>query len=234
MMTKEELLQRLNEIKAGGWIRTHRVHDTGIGKTLEDLLGIEENNIAMPDVGEIELKAKRAESGSMLTLATKSPLPRGVNKLLWETYGYLGEGGIRNLHCTVSGGSVNPQGFGLELSEDKLVLLNANGISAHWPISIFDDVLKNKSDKLLLVFAETRGARLTENEHFHFVEAHLLSGLTMERFRSAINAGVLKVDIRIGAFRSGTKRGQYHDHGTGFRIMKRDFLSLYESQEQLM
>lgn len=38
----------------------------------------------------------------------------------------------------------------------------------------------------------------------------------------AIKAGDLKVDIRIGAYQSGIKKGNTHDHGTGFRInMKR-------------
>ncbi len=39
------LKERLEEIKARGFIKTHRAHDTGIGKTLEDLLHIKENNI---------------------------------------------------------------------------------------------------------------------------------------------------------------------------------------------
>ncbi len=34
-----ELVDRLHEI-SNQWIPSNRVHDTGIGKTLEDLLGI--------------------------------------------------------------------------------------------------------------------------------------------------------------------------------------------------
>lgn len=40
-----------------GFVKTHRAHDTGIGKTLEDILGIKENNLRLPDVGDVELKA---------------------------------------------------------------------------------------------------------------------------------------------------------------------------------
>ncbi len=86
--TRNQLIEKLREIKSAGFIKTHRAHDTGIGKTLEDLLGIQENNIRLPDFGDLELKAKRLESTSMLTLATKSPLPRGVNKVLFERYKY--------------------------------------------------------------------------------------------------------------------------------------------------
>ncbi|MBU1246684.1 hypothetical protein KJ973_00255 [Patescibacteria group bacterium] len=76
-----------------GFVKTHRAHDTGIGKTLEDLLGIKENNLRLPDVGDVELKAKRIDSGSMLTVATKSPEPKGINKVLFEKYKYLDKEG---------------------------------------------------------------------------------------------------------------------------------------------
>lgn len=81
--TLEELKEKLNKIKAAGFIKTHRANDTGIGKTLEDLLGIKENNLQTPDVVDIELKAKRIDSDSMLTIGTKSPNPRGINKVLF-------------------------------------------------------------------------------------------------------------------------------------------------------
>ena len=86
--TIEEFIEEFQKIKAMGWIRTHRSGNTGIGKTLEDLLGIEENNYQEPDFGEYELKASRSNSNSMLTLFTKSPLPKGANTRLRLMYGY--------------------------------------------------------------------------------------------------------------------------------------------------
>lgn len=44
-MTLPELKRKLKAIKALGFVKTHRKGDTGIGKTLEDLLGIKENNM---------------------------------------------------------------------------------------------------------------------------------------------------------------------------------------------
>lgn len=44
-MTLAELKKKLKNIKALGFVKTHRKGDTGIGKTLEDLLGIKENNM---------------------------------------------------------------------------------------------------------------------------------------------------------------------------------------------
>ena len=228
------LKKQLEKIKALGFVKTRRTHDTGIGKTLEDLLGIKENNLRLPDVGDVELKAKRIDSGSMLTVATKSPEPEGINKVLFEKYKYLDKEGKYNLHSTVCGSWKNPQSFKVVFEGEKLVLKNKSKIAVYWPISIFDDVLKAKSDKILLALAETKGERKTKNEKFHFTEAYLLSNLNINKFKSAVESDKLKIDIRIGVYRSGKNKGKYHDHGTGFRINKRDFLHLFDNFTQII
>jgi len=233
-ITLRKLKEQLKKIKAMGFVKTHRAHDTGIGKTLEDLLGIKENNLRLPDVGDVELKAKRMDSGSMLTVATKSPEPKGINKVLFEKYKYLDKEGKYNLHSTVCGSQKNPQSFKVVFEGEKLVLKNKSKIAVYWTISIFDDVLKAKSDKILLAFAETKGERKTKNEKFHFTEAYLLSNLNINKFKSAIENDKLKIDIRIGVYRSGKNKGKYHDHGTGFRINKRDFLHLFDNFTQII
>lgn len=233
-MNLDQLIKKLSEIKSEGFIKTHRAHDTGIGKTLEDLIGIQENNLRLPDVGEIELKSKRINSQSMLTIATKAPQPRGINRILFERYKYKDIEGCYCLHSTVYGSRYNPQGFRIVFRNDKLELQNRENIEAYWPITIFEDVLKSKSDKIVLVFAETEGEKGREDEKFHFIEAHLLSNLNINKFKNAIEEDKLKIDIRIGFFKSGKREGKYHDHGTGFRINKRDILYLYDNFEQII
>jgi len=230
----EILKRKLLEIRENGAVYTHRTGDTGVGKTLEDLLGVQENNIRLPDIGEIELKAKRIESGSMLTIATKSPEPKGINKVLFERYKYLDEDGEYVLHSTVYGSRYNPQGFKITLKDDLIILENTNDIKAYWPISIFDDVLKSKSNKILLVFAATKGERNKNSEQFHYNEAYLLSNLNFNKFRNAINNDKLKIDIRIGVYKSGKRKGSYHDHGTAFRIGKGDFLALFDEYQKVI
>ena len=47
--TKDSLIARLKEIREIGWIENRRTNNVGgIGNTLEDLLGIEENNLPIP------------------------------------------------------------------------------------------------------------------------------------------------------------------------------------------
>lgn len=71
--TLNDFIEEFEKVKAMGWIKTHRAGPTGIGKTLEDLLGIPENNLDEPDFGDYELKSCRIDSGSMLTMFTRSP-----------------------------------------------------------------------------------------------------------------------------------------------------------------
>ncbi len=232
--TLKILRKQLEKIKDRGFIKTNRVHDNGVGKTLEDLLGIKENNFRLPDVGNIELKAKRIESGSMLTIATKSPEPRGVNKILFEKYKYKDKEGHYSLHSPVCGSRENNQSFRVVFEKDRLVLKNKYNIQAFWPASIFNEVLIAKSNNILLVLAETKGKRKTKSEKFHYVEAHLLSRLNMNKFKSAIENDKLKIDVRIGSYGTGKKKGKYHDHGTGFRINKRDFLHLFDNFKKII
>ena len=234
MESVQDIKKRLLEIKSQGYVQTHRAHDTGIGKTLEDLLGIKENNIALPDIGEIELKSKRLESGSMLTIATKAPKPRGTNRKLYNNYRRVDEDGDYCLHTTSYGSKCNNLSFRLILTGDKIILDNVKKVEAYWPLSVFDDVLKFKSNRILLVLAKTKGERAKANEQFHYTEAYLLTGLDMDRFKVAIATDRLKVDTRIGVYKSGKRVGKYHDHGTGFRINKKDYLYLFDTYEQLI
>ena len=65
--TLNDFIEEFEKVKAMGWIKTHRAGPTGIGKTLEDLLGIPENNLDEPDFGDYELKSARKNSNSMLS-----------------------------------------------------------------------------------------------------------------------------------------------------------------------
>ncbi len=152
----------------------------------------------------------------------------------YPEYKYLDKEGKYNLHSTVCGSRKNPQSFKVVFEGEKLVLKNKFKIESYWPISIFDDVLKAKSDKILLAFAKTKGERKTKNEKFHFTEAYLLSNLNINKFKSAVENDKLKIDIRIGVYRSGKNKGKYHDHGTGFRINKRNFLHLFDNFTQII
>ncbi len=226
MKTFDELLEGLKEIKKQGWIKTHRSGNTGIGKTLEDLLGIEENNFAGPDGKETELKAARKSATSMLTLFTKSPLPRGINTKLRFEYGYPDEKfpGKTVLRTTINSIDFNnirgKKGFKIVSRENKIEIQPfrkpikySDFTNPYWTKENFEKSINQKYAKsLLYVKAETKDSE--SEEKFHFNEAWLLQGFDFQKFSKQLEKGILKVDIRLGLYDDG----RLHDHGTGVRI----------------
>lgn len=69
-LTVEIFKTKFAQVRERGWIPTKGKGPTGVGQTLEYYLGMKENNIALPDLGTVELKAHRVGSSSMITLFT--------------------------------------------------------------------------------------------------------------------------------------------------------------------
>jgi len=93
--TKEKLIQKLKEIRQKGWIENARPGNVGgIGNTVEDILGIKENNLPIPNAAEWELKCQRIDSTSLTTLFHMEPSPRALNivpNILLPKYGWMHE-----------------------------------------------------------------------------------------------------------------------------------------------
>lgn len=234
MLSFKDFVSRLKEIKEMGWIQTHRAGNTGVGKTLEDLLEIKENNIAGPDHKEFELKSARKNAKSLLTLFTKSPLPKSANALLLQKFGYPSARGNnkKELHTTVSTIKFNrlkgKPGFKIKVFQNKISLISKSGEElGYWDKETLRRRFEEKYPGLIYVKAESR--EKGKNENFWFNEAYLLQGFNFSNFLKLVKEGVILVDIRIGQYSDG----QPHDHGTGFRV-KTDKLDLCFKNRKLI
>lgn len=71
--TKESLIAELVVICNFGWVESCRRpgNDGAVGNTLEQLLGITENNLPLPNAAEWELKGQRRQTSSLVTLFLK-------------------------------------------------------------------------------------------------------------------------------------------------------------------
>ena len=225
MKTFQELVEGLKKIEKMGFVKTHRSGNTGIGKTLEDLLDIDENNIAGPDGLTTELKAGRRNAASMLTLFTKSPQPSKINSILLQELGYPEkEGSLKKiLHTTINANTYNTlkggEGLKIAVKKDRIEidspkLKHKPEIpTPYWDKTTLQERFEKKYVELLYVKADARGSG--EDEEFHFNEAWIMKGFDFENFLKLLREGTLLVDIRIGQYPDGRP----HDHGTGFRIM---------------
>lgn len=225
MKSYSDLLEGLKKLKEKGYVKTHRTGNTGIGKTLEDRLGIKENNFAGPDGIMTELKSARKNASSMLTLFTKSPSPPKVNSILLEKFGYPDEEGSHKkiLHTTINAISYNTlkgkRGLKVGIKLDRIEIVSTNSFEKsvvpvpYWDKETLKKRFETKYHQLLYVKADSRGSGT--DEEFHFNEAWLMRGFDFQNFLKLLKEGTLLVDIRIGQYPDG----RAHDHGTGFRVM---------------
>lgn len=226
------------------WYRTHRKGNTGIGKTFEDLLGKEEDNLQEPDFGNIEIKAHL--DSSMITLFTKAPnLPRGINTKLRNSYGYANDKGIKVLYSTVPSGegssTFNERAnryFALKNNKDERAIIlqicdnNKNVIdeSARWTYEAIEKAVSKKYRGSTLAVVRTRKKEIDGVTYYNYYSIGIAS-ITFETILKALDEGLLFVDLRMGAYESGKKKGQHHDHGTGFRIKFKDLLNITDYTE---
>jgi len=228
--TLNDFVEEYQKIVNMGWIRTHRPGPTGIGKTLEDLLGIPENNIDGPDFGEYELKSCRINSNSMLTMFTLSPLPRGANTELRLKFGYSSDAYDNDekvLHATLSGDrftSIANTGHLLKFTclPDGIYIESEAGIeNIYWSRDALKTQFEKKyKNKFVYAKADSRGEGASEE--FRFLDAWEVSGFNYDSFAQLLEAGKIYIDLRIGQYHGGANNGKTHDHGTGFRIREYD------------
>lgn len=226
-MNLTEFKEKFTEIKQLDWIPTKRRGPTGIGQTLEQLLGLNENNIALPDLNEIELKAHRIGSASMITLFT-------FNRKAWKMkpleairkYGTADANDKMGLYFTMSPRPTST-GLFLHTENETISVRHISGETiAEWSLDTLAQQFVKKMPGLILVSAlsETRG----DIEWFRFTRAQLLTETSPEIIREQILAGNVLVDLRLH-----DKGTSARNHGTGFRAREDKLLLLFKNIQEL-
>ena len=224
--------KKMPEIAEKSFIISKRKGDTGVGYTLEEELGIAENNVRIQDLifegNKVELKAQRISTVSPVTLFTKEPKKPGLgDRLMLQKYGYRDKKGRIALKVTLKANRPNPQGLELKINkkEGKLSIVHTtDGDVWFWDINN----LKLKIDNLLLAFADSK--KVGETEYFHYNQAYYLSDFDQEKFLNLISSGKIVVDLRMHLKPSGSVRNR----GTAFRGKFQDFKVCYDKQETLV
>ncbi len=96
LYTKNELVNIIRKVFHQGWHKSVKKtvdtrNDGAVGNTLEVLLGIEENNLPIPNAQEWELKGQRKHTSSLITLKHIEPSPRAariVPNIMLPLYGW--------------------------------------------------------------------------------------------------------------------------------------------------
>ena len=244
---KDLIIERFREVEKLGFVPSNRSHNTGIGKTFEDYIGVVENNADEPDLFGFEIKSHRELATSYVTLFTKAPVfPKRANTYLKDSYGieYPDNADLKKLHISMFASRYSSAygKYNFRLINDRDNSVIRIGVfdpadnrlidkSVGYTYDCLAEILKKKLKNLFYVSAET--AIINMKEHFHFNRAEVFTNPTLDRLLKLIDEGVIMYDIRIGSYGSGRNYGKAHDHGSGFRILEKNIHLLFENHESI-
>lgn len=226
-MTLDEFRIEFTRIKNSGYVRSTRSGPTGVGHTFETLLGFKEDNVALPDLGEVEVKARRTNSSSMVTLFT-------FNRKAWimkpldavRKYGSLDKNGRQGMYYTMTR-SPNSAGLLLHIEEEVISVRHIeDGVVAVWKLEDLANQFIKKLPALILVSA--LGELRDGVEWFNYTRAQLLRGTSADIIRNEIMAGNILVDLRLH-----DKVTSARNHGTGFRAKEDKLSSLFKTRDEI-
>lgn len=196
------------------WMPAEILADTGIGRTVESILGIDMNPSKNPDYKGIELKSHREASKVRNTLFTQAPewtisrLKSG--RAIVEEYGYIPAGYThKSLHVTLTANRPNPQGLGL-LVQQQSGLLEADEFSqieladgafrkvndvAAWQLTNLHERLLTKHHETFWIDAETK--RESGREYFRVTKILHTKNPIPSQFDILLDQGQITVDFLL-------------------------------------
>ena len=238
---EENLLDRLQGICSMGFIPSVKGGDTGVGMTLEHVLGIPPNSDRGPDWNGIELKAHRiGRTRGRQTLFSEKPCwghSRYSAEGLLDKFGYQDKRGRTALYTTLYGSHYNPQGFRLidKPDEDLMEVSYLNtATSENIPDTAvwhMEDVRKHFRDKHTCTFwvgAETR--RTNRREEFHYMDVAVTRTPDYMRMEELIAVGWITVDFTLTYQPTERTPEKYRarDHGYLWRANPQGMNALFD------
>ncbi|MFB2734147.1 MvaI/BcnI family restriction endonuclease [Shewanella mangrovisoli] len=222
----DELLKMLSDL-ARAPFPAERSGSTGIGYTLEKLLGITANSSKLPDYKGIELKSGRSD-GNRTTLFAQvadwgiSPCKSSAEIL--DNHGYQREEDFK-LYCTLSALKPNSQGlhFKYDPKTDQLQeWYYEERIVAIWPGSVLRSRLKEKHTETFWIQADS--SIIDGVEHFQLKSVTHTRAPILSQLIPLLVSGVITMDHLI---KRSAKTNKVSEKGPLFKMNKRDLDMLF-------
>lgn len=254
----ENLKDKFHTKVIGKWHREGREgNDGSAGNTLEDLLDVAENNIRLPDWGAIELKTKKKESMSLITLMHREPQPAASIPRLLLSLGWTHkDAGVKypidelSFRSTTRADSFSDRGFAIKICEERVTFVfdpskvNINcsdrtsvyATYGEWLQDIEDrspnyrDVLPVYWDKSY-VLSEIKSK--LDNTLFVLVESKKIDGVKFFKYCSAVlfsgfNPSKFDLLFRDQMLYVDFDARTRHNHGTKFRVDFRGISKMFD------
>lgn len=257
--TKELLINELKAIAKKGWIPNVRHgNNGGIGNTLEDLLGIKENNLPIPNAAEWELKSQRINSKSLTTLFHIEPSPRAIHfvpQVFLTQYGWTHqEAGSRypetemSFRQTIHGNSPSDRGFMVKIDRNErkiLISFDYKMVSSkhsEWLKSVEQRTgLKELNPQPYWGFDDLEHKAGTKLLNCFYVQAEVKREGEQEFYHYSKIMMLQK--FNFDGFLNQIERGNIlvdfdartgHNHGTKFRMRQNCLPTLYEKMTMII
>ena len=254
--TKPQLIEKLKQISKQGWIPNARHGNAGgVGNTLEDLLGIEENNLPIPNAAEWELKTQRLATSSLTTLFHTEPSPRAVKfvpQILLPLYGWKHERAGKkypknemSFRQTIHGQSSSDRGFIVQIDRAErkvLISFDASKVAKKhkaWLISVKKKVgnLNELNPQPYWGFDDLEHKAGTKLLNCFYVQAEVEKNKGKEFYHYTKVMMLQKFSFE--KFLKAMEKGKIlvdfdarsgHNHGTKFRMRQDCLPMLYEKK----
>lgn len=240
---EQELIEKLRGVARLGYVDSMRPGPTGVGMTLETLLGITANSAREPDYFGIEIKASRLSSGTRrqnlrVNLFAqvpdwgKSAYKSGV--ALLESFGYNDSStGRLQFYCQLDTKPNSlghylridaPSGLLRSLKDDKDVVC--------WGLANLKKQLQLKHNRTMWVGANAKRHPATGLEQFHYVTAKRTHSPLVANFETLIEIDAITFDFTLSLVQG--KRGpRARDHGYLFKIHPSNLDLLFPKSEPM-
>ncbi len=252
--TKPQLIAELKQISSQGWIENKRHgNHGGIGNTLEDLLGIAENNLPIPNAAEWELKSQRINTSSLTTLFHIEPSPRAIGfvpQLLLPIYGWKHkEAGNKypepemSFRQTIHGNSASDRGFMVKIDRQEnkvLISFDAKKVSekhSNWLKKIENSIgLNELNPQPYWGFDDLANKAGTKLLNCFYVQAETkkVDGFEFYHYKKVMMLQKFKFEGFLNSLEKGNILVDFdartgHNHGTKFRMRQNCLPDLYEN-----
>lgn len=234
------------KINSMGWIESKYKGSGAVGRTFEELLGLPFNEFEIPDFNGIEIKTRRCNSKSYISLFNAAL----DGKMLFQTRMFVNKYGwpsklypsTKVLYCDINGDKITRVGIKYFMRaqldySDRCIYLNIfskNSVPISlkeycWSFDLLEEKLKRKLNFLAVVFVENKF--VNGKEFFFYKEIKFYKLISFNKFCELISSGLIKISFKNGVYKEGKHCGKSYDHGTSFSIQENDLDKLFSPVE---
>jgi len=236
------LIEKFQNIKNKGYIKSVQKGSGSVGLTLEEALGKKAEKSSNPDYMGIELKAKKSISHNTISLFNLVPDSyKNVIDDIRRKYGYpdkdLSQYNVFNLTISCSEfhyvkGKKYIYTLKIDYQKQKVIFQVYNSTfklideTISWSFESIENKLKQKLTYLAIIEAKRKYE--LQKEYFKYTKMTIYKLKGLEEFLELLEKGKIQITFKIGIYKTKDRYGETYYHGTAFCINENYIKELFQ------